>query len=489
MVVSGSDVTSQGNLLQLSSLEIAKLQQLPALSERPNLLLIVLDTMRLDSAADLSDALRDFVSYQNAVSAAPWTLPSHVSLLSGLYPSKHGCHEDVNVKCDDVSKMRTWSPLVVKVLKQLGYRIYGYSANILISSAYGFEGFDLLENSKLYSPWPEILDNLGQMEARSFRKLLATRKPLDGIGFILRVFFTNPTKAVTLLSLFVRLVVNRAKSNWPREKGADQALGFIKKTGLREPFFLFMNLLEFHEPYFKSDDLLNGLTPRSVDSIEPAILKRWIKGYHSQARYAKGKLILLLKELGKKGLLEKTVVIVTSDHGQLLGEHGWIGHGSFLYDELIRVPLMIRYPPGLGVELEQPHGVISLTNIPGFLLDLARGKRTDSHLYGSEAFAQSWGLYESVSAKKRSIFKKYSSELAKQRVCVYESDSKLTYNVTDGLVEEYLNSGVADSMSKDRLVQMCIRMSTSKNVMGGTSQIAAEDEAGILQQLRRMGYV
>jgi len=113
---------------------------------RPNVILLVIDTLREDHAGGL-EALRDlgFVKYENAIAPSPWTLPSHVSMVTGLYPSQHGVHEAYGVYAGTMMELsrQRMSKLdrgIIGELMKEGYSAYVISANPLISAAYGFGG-------------------------------------------------------------------------------------------------------------------------------------------------------------------------------------------------------------------------------------------------------------------------------------------------------------------------------------------------------------
>lgn len=453
---------------------------------KPNLILIVLDAMRLDRSIRLKDALNEFIWYDNAISTAPWTLPSHVSMFTGLYPSQHGSHESENVKCTDIGRIRNTSAALIGNLKELGYTTYGFSGNILVSPTYGFN-FDVFNSPSFSFPWPLVLDELPPRLAELFRKYLDTKHLTDEMKFGFNLLVENPKLAISVTGLFLRHMAAKLGSRWPREKGGKVAVQFVRKEVFRQPFFLFMNLLETHEPYSRPDDLLKGFTPRPLQSVESSRIAKWVAGYDSQVDVVNKLLIELLSAMMKRNLLENTIIIVTSDHGQLLGEHGWIGHGSLMYDELMRVPLAIRYPDRTKVVRVRPHGVISLANLYPFIMELAQGEESDSSLYSDEAFGESWGLYENVPLNKFPLLSQAGARVNGRRICVYTNHIKITYNVASHSVEE--RYGVAAGSPKEvELIERCRRFLDSKPIHTETSDELQDDET-VLARLRMLGYV
>ncbi len=113
--------------------------------------------------------------------------------------------------------------------------------------------------------------------------------------------------------------------------------------------FALVNLMEAHEPYLPREDALEAYAVNLSRDVFPPVAGEW-RRYLREARLLAGMLRWLLERLEDAGVLDNIAVVVTSDHGQLSGEHGRIGHGVFLYYELLRVPLYARYPGRLHVE-------------------------------------------------------------------------------------------------------------------------------------------
>jgi len=115
---------------------------------KPNVVILVIDTLREDYSSGL-EALRElgFVKYENAIAPAPWTLPSHVSLITGLYPSQHGVHESYGVYVDrelmelSTQRLSTLNHGIIGELMDEGYSTYIVSANLFLSPLFGFTKF------------------------------------------------------------------------------------------------------------------------------------------------------------------------------------------------------------------------------------------------------------------------------------------------------------------------------------------------------------
>ncbi len=321
------------------------------MARRKNVVLIVLDTLRKDYGDRYIWPLLKkygFKKYDNAVSTAPWTTPSHASMLTGLYPSQHGAHltkKDtlLTVKLN-ASRLPFFLP---RELKELGYTTYLFSANPLLSKETGYL-FDV-EDVKV-----DFLDRInlkiGQLikteDAKRFRETMikhgARSEPYwKKVFFLLRegeVKILLKLGLVEVLKTYVNTLrlISSPLTGWPLDKGVTYLLRRIKHTTYREPSFLLINLIEAHEPYrwvLFADAYRNRFVNGRLNSN--VVRKAYEKSVIYLAKHVKTLAELLISELNNP------IIIITSDHGQLLGENGAFGHNSYLHDELIRVPLYI----------------------------------------------------------------------------------------------------------------------------------------------------
>ena len=351
-------------------------------------MVIVVDTLRLDRSSQLAKTLKGSVDYGWAVTPAPWTLPAHVSLLTGLYASIHETHESADVKSlQELQSVRNDKTTLMTRLKALGYTTYGFSANNFISRTLGFTGFDVLKNWDM--PLNKLLFKMDP--AASQRKRIGAAQRLKiALRSLLYNLKTHPRAVSKAAYSSISYSLRRRLLKWPEDKGLSDVINFVKHTEFKEPFFLFLNILEVHDPYYKNDQLIGGgFGCRATSTITKEELSLSINGYDNQVKRVAKKLPKLFGALERKGQFNNTLVILTSDHGQLLGEHGWIGHGIFLYDELVKVPLTIKYPLNMK-QFNSSGGYISLASIPNFVLDMAEGRNTDKSLYSDQVFSESW---------------------------------------------------------------------------------------------------
>jgi arylsulfatase A-like enzyme len=160
------------------------------------------------------------------------------------------------------------------------------------------------------------------------------------------------------------------------------------------PFFAFLNYYDAHEPYLppKPFDMTFGTqagrtkflrywgreaTRSEKTNMSPDEIQAEVNAYDTSIAYIDYQVKLLLRDLQSRGLLENTLLIITSDHGEQFGNHGFFTHGNSLYLPSVHVPLIISFPPAV------PNGVrvveaVSLRNIPATVLDIlqfAEGNR------------------------------------------------------------------------------------------------------------------
>jgi arylsulfatase A-like enzyme len=325
---------------------------------KPNIVLIVLDTLREDHAQGL-DRLLDygFVKYQNAIAPAPWTLPSHVSMLTGLYPSEHGIHETKERRGEELLRysrlrMSALEHSVLHKYKDENYDTVLISANANVAPWAGFKA----DCNILIDPITSsiITDDAISIDAEA--------KKLGGrVNFIL---YNLRKKNIPKLLKAAQLYLTRRLKTFPkyisehfvREKGGSLAVSLTKTLRLEEPFFLFVNLMESHNPYTRLGQdkkyVCAALKWAMTGSINPQDRRFW-RTYPQHAERATRRAIELVSTILQKVNRSNTLIIVTTDHGELLGDNG-AGHIYSLKDGNIRVPLYVKYPEGWKKKNKKP---------------------------------------------------------------------------------------------------------------------------------------
>lgn len=345
---------------------------------RPNVAVVVMDTARARETvrSDYRDATlptldrlaREGTEYTQAFASAPWTLPSHASLFTGTYPSKHGAHADHKHLDDDL-------PTLAEAFQASGYETIAISNNTWISEEFGFaRGFDTM-----YKTWQFVQTDtdLGEV-ARTKRggEMVRTlaRRLVDG----------NPAINVAnaLYGQFLR------KRNDDGARRTNEWLGeWLANRRRDDPFFLFVNYLEPHLEYRPPRALAERFLPDGVTYDEamdvPQNAWEYITGttdltdrelrtlhalYQAEISYLDRRIGELRETLEGADEFEDTVFVVTSDHGENIGDHGLMDHQYCLYDTLLRVPLVVH---GKGFDTGRVDDLVQLTDLAPTLLDAA----------------------------------------------------------------------------------------------------------------------
>jgi len=303
----------------------------------PNLILISIDTLRSDrvgayghdggTTPNLDELARTGLLVRDFTAQSPYTLPSHVSMFSGQFPSVHG----VLGPGYAIAAERT--PMLAEVLGGRGYTTRAFTAGGFVNPSFGFDrGFDAYSNLDpfRYEGSPHAAGLIERRPERYSQELFRSYGP-------------------------------HAIEEWI----GDHA---------KESFFLFLHSYTVHD-----FDPPPGFLPPAEDGeridpqpymhheyvrehgITPAILEDIKEYYDAALRYVDGIVGELLEELEELGIADRTVVAVTSDHGKELGERGLIIHGTTLYEEMTQVPFIVRVPGMSPREADQP----------GMLIDVA----------------------------------------------------------------------------------------------------------------------
>ena len=416
------------------------------MADSPNVVLVVLDTLRKDVVSayggggmspHLDKLASDGVVYRNCVASSPWTTPSHASLFTGLLPSKHGVHETKDRKIIDIfgdmAKVRA-QPLA-GYLADRGYATACYSANVNISPGSGFErGFSAFE--VMYGPVPDEATTKAVQTAKKYgksrgeiaKKMLKRGKVPD----LMRLYSVDRK----LKSLY-------RERNYPLFKGGDKIAEEIARLKLEEPFFLFVNLLEMHEPYLSGrpggepDALTDMFGTWEVDPALAVTMKAKYLEELSAVDAFLGKITGWLKQTSK---YDGTLVLATSDHGQALKEKGYFGHGTYMHDEILEVPLVVKYPKG--AKPKQAEGYQPLHRVPELVKDGLVGVFDGESLTREYAISESFGVPNKFDRVENAPgFEKRKEEVDRPRKAVYKGGLKLVIDGTDGRVEEFTLNG------------------------------------------------
>lgn len=278
-------------------------------SESPNLLVVVVDTLRQDrlgcygydvrpTSPELDQLAGDAIRFDALIGCSPWTLPSLATLMTGLHPAGHGVARLSDGLADD----RT----LAEVLRRAGYRTGAVTANYMLRRGSGFDaGFEQFDDA------PGRYKNEGSPAAETVQRGL----------------------------------------NWLAELEDD------------EPWFLYLHFFDPHNDYvenaeagFLSEGYVGPVRSGAniwelrdaVPNFNAADRARLDALYDGEVRAVDTALGRILRALRARGEEEETIVVFTSDHGEELAERGWIGHTRTLHHELVGLPLIVRLPGGEG---------------------------------------------------------------------------------------------------------------------------------------------
>ena len=312
--------------------EKMKTSQLRNNADAPNVIVIVVDTLRADhlssygyerETSPFMDGLAaEGVRFENAISPSSWTQPSHASMLTGRYTYEHQA---------ETRPLDDTYPTIGEVLQAQGYRTGAFSANTLFFTRRQGFGRGFLHFEDNYRSVPDAFLN-SSLYGYLF-DYYGLRKALNYEGV--------PTRRLAP-------EINRSALQW-----IDQG---------DQPFFVFINYFDVHDPYTPPEPylskygqtqggLINGFIERYHPELTPEQLQSEIDAYDGSINYVDDQINALFAELESRGELENTIVIITADHGESLGEHGLLQHSASLYRQEIHVPLIVW---GAGV----PSGII-----------------------------------------------------------------------------------------------------------------------------------
>lgn len=325
--------------------------------EKPNIILIVIDTLRFDhvgcygykrnTTPNIDRLANRSLLFKNAIVTAPWTLPSVASILTSQYPSVLGIY-------DRMTSMAGTFPLFSELLKQCNYKTHGIISHTLLLARLGFgKGFDYYDEGSIFGH-------------KGISSPSVTRK----------------------------------------------AVSYLRHNHY-SPFFLFLHYFDphyhylLHEKYnyypFYRGRIKNGHPIidlwRIRDKLSQDDIEYLIALYDSEITFTDEHIGELLNELKNRDLYDNSIIIVTSDHGEEFMERGWIGHTLTLHEELIHVPLIMKFPGYKARTINSPVSLMDIVptvckyldlNVPndfdGTALDLSRGSTIKSGPIFSETF-------------------------------------------------------------------------------------------------------
>jgi arylsulfatase A-like enzyme len=440
----------------------------PASHDRPNLLFVSLDTLRADHLGSYGyhrptspflDAWADGSSvFTDVVAVAPYTLPTHVTMLTGLMPLRHGTVKD-HQRLD--TRQVAYLP---EILAADGYATAAFTGGGLVSDEFGFaSGFDRYD---MIDPIAGTF-GFGHEQADDGN----TMPVLDGIS---------------------AWIESRAQERW----------------------FVFMHSYVVHEYVAPARDQVLFDThpelPPDRDTVLYFKRRDWLEQeptrgeiehltnrYDGTIHFADRALASLLGGLERQGLLENTVVVITSDHGEEFWEHGSLGHSITLHREQLQVPLIIRAPGGVGRRIDRPVSQADLTPTLLDLLDLpplrdADGTSRAAWIRGGPTTGPPTPLYSRIDTRgsRRTALRVESFKIIRGDAAGGLAPSgPAAWRLYDLSNDPAETSDIAGQLV-ERLAELRARLEAYEESLEARAMTAASAELSpeLLQQLEELGY-
>lgn len=271
----------------------------------PSILLISLDTLRADFVGSygmpdpvspfLDRLAKEWVCFSDCIVQAPWTLASHMSLMTSQYPNVH----NVNIAEASLDQEKT---TLAEILSNAGWYTQGFYSNPFLGGQFGFR--------KGFIDYGNVGMRHGYQATQGF-------------------------------------------TSW------------VQSYQETKPFFVFLHYNDPHNPYIAPDSYYNlfnrsysgHITGKTEDIVkyvripmDPADLHHVRSLYASEVRYLDTQLNLVFNRLKELNLFDNLLIVITADHGEEFKEHGQLEHNQTLYDELLRVPLLIKFPKSMSID-------------------------------------------------------------------------------------------------------------------------------------------
>ncbi|WP_318568807.1 sulfatase [Salinigranum marinum] len=467
---------------------------------KPNIITIVADCLRYDRVMDTAndnfsldtkniDRLADQgVSYSNSYSTGSWTVPAHGSFFSGRYPSEHAA-TCLN-KRFDIEREGT----LAGQLSSLDYTSVGFSANPWVSDEFGFSsGFD-----RFYDIHPGLFAMKCEISARNNSEYQTSIFPSveDGIKRFVRGIMPNR-------------IFNYLKPKHPSASAEDVNSRIFEEIDIGSqdrPFYMFVNYMDVHEPYRIHEKYLHeeefgvqgsiswnldSLNQNEIDDYQSEAIESI---YNASVTYLDSCIGELLKWLESRNVLEESIIIILSDHGQSLGENGFWGHGTYLSDELIRIPVIVSGPSQYIDRWPDRDTTISIGEVPYYLLEsISEQFQSGSDLLKRSANKKIAGGDSPVAAESHGAHEEGYSDLDsipnKGFISIALNDTKYVKNLDDCSIKsliddfEWTYDKIPPEMRhlEDEILEIDVSMNDEPNQAGMN--------ADTQKRLKDLGYI
>jgi arylsulfatase A-like enzyme len=291
-----------------------------AATGRPNVLLIIVDALRGDrlpcygygniQTPAINSFVNDSIVFEQAYAQASWTRPSFATIYSSLYPSTHNTKYKTSSLPDSVITL-------AEVLRDAGYVTGGFANNPHVTTEFNFD------------------------------------QGYDQYTYLSPDYFFYATASASELAMYkqLRVIRERFAVKWKKVEHyyqdaqvvTDFALSWLEEHG-DKPFFLSLHYMETHDPYFAHP--YSGEAYARVANPNPSgeMAPRYSLLYDREIEYLDTHLDRLFRALKRRGQYESMLIVLTSDHGEEFYEHGGWWHGQTLYEEQVRIPVIVKLP-------------------------------------------------------------------------------------------------------------------------------------------------
>ena len=414
-----------------------------------NVIVIGVDTLRadhvhafgypLDTTPTIDALAAKGYSFTDAISASNWTVPSFMSIMTGVFPSVHKVTNKYSVftpTTQTLTNLHTLSPSIQTLAQQMknaGYATGGFTGDAGVSGKFGYnQGFDAYTDEKAFGGFDNSMPH-----ALSWLDSLPKDKKFFMFfhGYDLHGQYDLPANE----RIFV-----------PKDYTGPYTGSPAEEAKLREAI----------------------LTPAGI-SLTPADVALWKGLYDSKVHAADAEIAAFLSELDKRGLLAHTVIVVIADHGEEFYEHGGIDHGQSLYDELVHVPLIIDIPGSQGGEVIP--GQVSTMDIAPAILNIVGVRPTSAFAsqtagrpnlvsYLQNPATPGYDVYTETDYRDYTHERSIRTVDGWKYIITLESGKEQLYNLTTDPGETKNLIGVADDAQKAEELRVAVRNHMSNDL-------------------------
>lgn len=514
---------------------------------KPNIILIVLDTHRADRLGiygyphDTSPNIDAFAQistvYENAIAPAQWTIPSHASMFCGEYPTTHGTLQSGDA-------LNVGFHTFAEHLLRVGYQTTGFCNNPLVGVLdNGFRrGFQRFYNYGGTVPSTPFM--FGEKTSGTFSKIRQQYfRIIDRIATPIQQAVAASPKVlqIALNPWLVPLWTRYSNFKGDTESSINDTCHHLlnkMRGSTHEPKFIFLNLMETHLPYTPPKRFIQKFAPLVLEDPDA---QEFIRVYNTQAlkwllplekpypeleartldtmydaevSFQDHLLNQLFEILDQPQHRENSLVIIVADHGEMLGEHQIMGHGLGVYEELVHIPLMIRFPgqeKGIRVKpvvstvnlfhtILESAGIDTIETIDGENLSPQNHSLSSQMNRSDPVFSEAYAPFNLIM-----ILEKYAPSLLEDFDCgatrwaVYDQSHKLirVENLNDALYD-YMNdpqeqhdlyASITDHTGLADKLDQFLNLARSKGRRNHQDAAGDIEDPKLQERLRKLGYI